>query len=393
MKKIIFLVENFFTLRDFNRFNIQEYLSDNIIVEVWDLTEFLEKDFKKLNKPDDELNAEYVKRFKDIDNIMKNFKELKQNVLLSVHLKYNLKNLKIFKLLSENKIDYFMYNTSSPNLYQLARYKKNNIIMKLNKFIKNLTMDRFFNFFLNLIIQNINPRFFRVYPMTYLLVGGAIFYKKKNKLISKDTKIVWIHQKDYDLFLKNKQNNFKPLNKQYAVFLDQAVPFNNDNIRQKVFIDPKKYYSSLENFFNFLKEKYQIETIVCAHPRASNELTKYINNYSVVKNQTIKYVENSSFVICHDSLAINFAVIYNKPLLFIYNEVLKQDRTYNHIGEINEIANIFDKKPINVDNINNLDLSKEIEINKLKYEKYFKNYIKFKGDNKLISETVKGLLK
>ena len=42
MKKIIFLVENFFTLRDFYRFNIQDYLNDNIIVEIWDLTEFLD---------------------------------------------------------------------------------------------------------------------------------------------------------------------------------------------------------------------------------------------------------------------------------------------------------------------------------------------------------------
>jgi len=393
MKKIIFLVENFFTLRDFYRFNIQDYLNDNIIVEIWDLTEFLDKDFKKLIKPDNELDAQYVKKFNDIENVKRSFKELKKNVLVSVHLKYNLKNFKIFRLLSKNKTDYMMYSSSSPDIQELANGKKDNIIMRLNRLLKNLTMVKFFNYFLNLIIQNINPRFFRVYPMTYLMVGGGIFYKRKNILINKNTKIIWAHQKDYDLFIKNKKNSLKTLNKQYAVFLDQAVPFHNDNIRMNMFIEPKKYYSSLENFFNFLKKKYQIETIVCAHPRSNNELTKYIKNYLVVKNQTIKYVENSSFVISHCSLAINFAVMYNKPILFIYNEVLKQNRAADHIEEITAISNIFGKKPINIDAIHNLDLKKEIEINKLKYEKYFKDYIKFKGENKLISETVKDLLK
>ena len=85
--------------------------------------------------------------------------------------------------------------------------------------------------------------------------------------------------------------------------------------------------------------------------------------------------------------------MYNKPILFIYDEVLKQNRAVDHIGEITAISNIFGKKPINIDSIHNLDLKKEIEIDKLKYEKYFKDYIKFKGENKLISETVKDLLK
>ena len=40
-----------------------------------------------------------------------------------------------------------------------------------------------------------------------------------------------------------------------------------------------------------------------------------------------------------------------------------------------------------------MDLKEEIEINKSKYEKYFKNYIEFKGENILISETVDDLLK
>ena len=85
--------------------------------------------------------------------------------------------------------------------------------------------------------------------------------------------------------------------------------------------------------------------------------------------------------------------MYNKPILFIYDEVLKQNRAVDHIGEITAISNIFGKKPINIDSIHNLDLKKEIEIDKLKYEKYFKDYIKFKGENQLISETVKDLLK
>ena len=392
MKKIIFVVKNFFTKRDFNRCDIQNFLDDNITVEIWDLTEFLSKDFQKLIKPINELNADYVKKFKNINEIKNNIKTLKSDDLMSVHLKYNLETVKIFRLLSKYKINYIMYNVSSPDLGKLGRYLNNNIIKKFKKRLMNINFSNLFNYFKNFIIQNINPKIIGVYPVPFLLVGGAIYYKNKNKLIGKNTKIVRIHQRDYDLFLKNKKNNFNILNKKYAVFLDQAAPFNSENIIENEFIEPIKYYSSLENFFNFLKNKHNVDTIICAHPRSNNKLTNYIKNYKIVNNQTLVYVKNSSFVICHDSLSINFAVMYNKPLLFIYNEVLKNSRYYNHLGWINSVAGMFKKKPINVDEINNLNLDYELGIDKENYKKYFRNYIKFRGENKIISETIKGLI-
>ena len=45
-----------------------------------------------------------------------------------------------------------------------------------------------------------------------------------------------------------------------------------------------------------------------------------------------------------------------------------------------------------MDKINNLNLDYELEIDQESYKKYFRNYIKLRGEDKITSETIKDLI-
>ena len=45
MKKLIFILENFFTKREFDKYEIQFFLDNKINIEIWDITEFTNINF------------------------------------------------------------------------------------------------------------------------------------------------------------------------------------------------------------------------------------------------------------------------------------------------------------------------------------------------------------
>ena len=84
--------------------------------------------------------------------------------------------------------------------------------------------------------------------------------------------------------------------------------------------------------------------------------------------------------------------MYEKPILFIYNNVLEKAKDFDHLSFIKCYAKLFRKEPINIDKISDLDINRELKIDKKCYDEYFKNYIKFKGENKFQCETIKDLV-
>ena len=108
MKKLIFIVENFFIKRDFDRFEIQFFINNKIDVEVWDITEFCSKNFHKLVKPKNEIIGNYIKKLKSSQDIKNAFKNLKGESLFAVFLNLNISTFLVFRLLSKYKISYFI---------------------------------------------------------------------------------------------------------------------------------------------------------------------------------------------------------------------------------------------------------------------------------------------
>lgn len=392
MKKIIFILENFFTRRDFERYEIQFFMDNNVNIEIWDITEFSNKNFNKLIQPQDEVKDNYVKKLNSSRDIRRAFKNLKEESLFAVYISLNIRTSLVFKLLSKYQIKYFTRSGASilshPNIGQKTLLKK--IIFFLKKDPSSI-----FEYFQNLFFKIFTPRFFGISNIPIYFKDAQIADIKinlKKKLIGKNTKIILSHHRDYDVYLKYKNKDAKKYSTD-AVFIDQNIGFHND-IRQIEIMDPYEWYKSLETFFNFLKKKYLINTTICAHPRSNGEINKLVSGYPIIKNKTAQLIKNCSFVMCQTSTALNFAVLFNKPMIFIYNHILlKNEKSQlHHASDIEFIARSFNKKPINLENLNNFNLEKELKIDQNNYKDYIAKYVNSWDSKKRQSEMIMELL-
>ena len=96
----------------------------------------------------------------------------------------------------------------------------------------------------------------------------------------------------------------------------------------------EKFYHShflqLNNFFSFLEKKYNLKVVIAAHPKT--DLSKFKNlypNFETIINKTIDLVFSSQFVMAHSTTsAINLAIIYKKPLIFLTTNILENEFQY-----------------------------------------------------------------
>ena len=136
-----------------------------------------------------------------------------------------------------------------------------------------------------------------------------------------------------------------------CVFIDQGWPTHPDFTLHKNTekIDAnkiKEFIDSYNNFFEYIENKLDIKVVIAKHPKSLIP-DHYFNNRLIVKNDTTNLIRKSKFVICHDSLIINVAIQYFKPILIIYNNIYMKYEIYYNI--IKFLAKILGKNAINID--------------------------------------------
>jgi len=200
-------------------------------------------------------------------------------------------------------------------------------------------------------------------------------------------RLIWVHSLDYDLFLKAKSNAYA-VNKNTGVFLDQYLPFHPDSVHSgvKTLFNPQEYYAALCRLFDHLEDDFGIKIIIAAHPRSHYEdMPDFFGGREVIRGKTIELVSSSGFVIVHNSIAINFAVLFKKPMLFLTSDKIIESYNKDLIEEppISWLASFFKKEAYNIDRPSRIDFNKELAIDETAYRNYKNYYIKKDGSEEL----------
>lgn len=122
--------------------------------------------------------------------------------------------------------------------------------------------------------------------------------------------------------------------------------------------------------------------MIAAHPRSDYPgKPDCFEGRSIIQGKTASLIRDSSFVIAHSSTAINFAVLYQKPVLFITtDELQKKVSGMDIIGlYIPAIAAELGKVPVNIDHISGFCWEREMAVDADAYHRYKNNYIKKEG--------------
>ena len=361
-KKLIYIFNQKIDKRNIERFclkKIDKYVKELRIIN------FYKENLTK-NKF---INSKLIKiNFKSILKLIKNSNN-SYYVDLSNKTFKELLFLKILSLAGHKRITFDVGRIPLGNT-MYKNYLKNNL--NNNEFMKF-----FFNIFRRFFYKII---YLFLLPRPNLAFTSGIVGKKLSKS-NGSKKIIESHNLDYDNFIKIKKK--KIIKKNFAVYVDQDFANNDDlNSNNKKFSN-KNFENKIKYFLNDLNQKIINVRIAGGNRR---RIKKKLFNIQTKYSMTDVMIAQSKLVIGHTSTALQYAILFEKPILLIScNEFKKIEQIHKYIINLKEIIGC---QYLDIDNLKLKKIS--FKINKDKYDQYKKNYIKTKPyDNKTFFEIFK----
>jgi hypothetical protein len=387
---IIILTQLPFIDRHYQIWGVETLIQNGFSVEVWDISPFLyDVSFglvESISKKDFDYKLRKFSTEKEISDALSN---LNNSVFINVFIGFFPKIEFIYLIISKKEIAYAVplfnalpfshilsFSTSHRNINaSLSSKISRNKIKEFIKWIKNhLVYKR--PYFLELGIQ----------PASLAIAGGVASLYDKQYPYNNRTKILWTHCIDYNISLQNVLNNenYLGLPDNCGVFLDEFLPFHLDFKIQSVDppLSPEEYYPKLCRFFSYIEKKYGTTIIIASHPSATyDQLPNFFEGRKIIKDKTAQLVKESSFVMLHASTSINYAIIYQKPIILLtLDKLCKPKKSTSRIGELTEnMASLLQKVPFNLDEEPSIILDSELKINEDAYRMYKNLYIKKQG--------------
>lgn len=180
---------------------------------------------------------------------------------------------------------------------------------------------------------------------------GIGYHTEKSK-----SKIFQINSFDFDKYIQNR-DSVNLIDTKYCLFLDEYFPYHPDfKILGIETLEPIEYYNSLNRFFNLVETRFKIEVIIAAHPKADGYKTNNpFNGRKIFFNLTAELTKFAEFTIAHCSTSISFAVLNEKPVIFLYSDLLKSTMP-SYFNLIANFSVIFGGALVNVNNFSVKDI-------------------------------------
>ena len=212
---------------------------------------------------------------------------------------------------------------------------------------------------------------------THRLVAGEDWIEPAKRRMPKHNKVslVFGHSNDYsNMLLHEMKSPMLALSpKRTSVLLDAATPmFKGDNAitDRRCFLTSDVWYPLLCKFFGKLEAETDVNIEIAGHYRSAHPaIAPCFGNRPVYYGKTRELVLNSEFVVTRISTATSYAVMFRKPILFIYSNQLKED--YLEMQEIRGMAATLGTEPVNVDDPPT-DIGRLLRIDEGRYRNYEK---------------------
>jgi hypothetical protein len=375
--KIIFLIDANFSNREYERFGFFEMLNEKIELQVFDFRKL------KLGGWDSEEGFEsdgYDDRVKRFNIINSDQLEEIAHELIGVFIidnrsgAYDKYTTSWFRSLGAHivELDQGLVPASiwKPSIFDL-------IIMSKNTFINYGFIAVFSQVIRYLLNRFQNNTFSKVKTHCHNIkvCSGAISKCSLGEFEIRS------HAFDYDIYLKQKDQDNVKKQDNYAIFLDSGIVAHPDSGRLGGEGMPKEietnhtYYPAINTFFDDFEKRTGMRVVIALHPRIliSKELIRQYGGREVILKNTSRLVKNSKMVIVHNSTSMNFAVLWKIPLLIITTTII--DRI--NYSTMKSIEDVFKTKRININKpYKDKDYIKISRDTVAQYEFYMDNLIK-----------------
>ena len=190
---------------------------------------------------------------------------------------------------------------------------------------------------------------------THRLIAGEDWLKvaEQKKPANNQIKVVFGHSPDYSnmLLQKVKSPAFVSSRNKTAVLLDASTPmFKSDYVlmRRKDTLTSDVWYPTLTRFIDRLEADAGVKVEIAGHYKSVHPaIAPCFGNRPVHYGKTIELVRSSDFVITRMSCAISYAVMFKKPVIFIYSNQIKKNA--EAMRKICGMAAMLGTEPVNID--------------------------------------------
>jgi hypothetical protein len=372
MKRIVYLTDQPFDDRNYQRFGIQAWIDRNWSVEVWDLTPWAQPRFWRTFIG---LNQE-IRTFAGYFPIASG-RELARRLAQSRQIRF------FIDLTGENyhsmraKRALLGYGatrvTSATGSIPIPDRKvARGVISRLSRLYSKgprgtlkLLSDAFYS---KVIASRLAP--------------GLTVVAGENSVNDAAQRhgIIKAHNFDYDVYLALIKSDATSVG-DYAVFIDQDYCFHPEFIDPgTAVVTPEKYFRTMRNGLKEISRALNTHMRIAAHPRAAyqDRSMDCFGELPIEYGRTAELIQGCRVVVCHDSTAIQFAVLFSKPMIFVTTDELML--SYEG-GSIAKVASELGKVPINLDrrDLQAVDWQREMSIDSRKYASYRSRYIKTDG--------------
>lgn len=379
VKKVIYLLEQPFDERNYDRLGVSVWVARGWSVEVWDLTSLLHpRVWEGFLKRDSVKNIEGYFSTSDIFEIVC---ALRQSGDVQYILDFT--GNSFFTLLIKL---YLVFKGAKRVVCRLGvmpepiNNKTSLIDLKIHRFL-----DQGPKFILSYILaypfrkcieQLIKPE-----VMIFAGLKGWEFRGKASNFIN-------AHSFDYDIYLNIKNDQSTQSN---VVFIDQDYCKHPDFMYEGVDypVTAEKYLPALAGVLQKIAITWNIGICIAAHPRSqySAQEIKYLRNLPISVGETAELIRDSAVVVCHDSTAIQLAVLFKKPIVIITTDELNASIWG---ASIKGVAFALGKSIINIDrDLDSINWKAELSIDYEKYKLYKESYIKYnKNSDKMLWDSI-----
>lgn len=326
IKKIIFVFSKFFEQKDWEIFDCDYYMEQEIEIEIWSLVKIHYQGKAKIPKYFfRDYNVKYFDAFSDFkDDIRRQnrksvifiiYPSLGENSRTGYNIRYYIKKNGF------RYCDYFF-----PPLVNNSRYDFDSISFINRYYLRNIKNR-------NMLKQLF---FSIIFPPKYIFInafGNRSMIANKYDLLNKD-RLIYINTPDYDKFLvQNEARDLDVIRKEnlikneYIVFLDEAYTHHSDIVNEGLStgVTEDVYGKEIRKLFDLIESKTKMEVVIALHPKAEYKDSYMFGGRKMIHGESRTLIKYSNFVIFDYSTAISYIMLYKKNIFMYTTNQLRKN--------------------------------------------------------------------
>jgi hypothetical protein len=372
MRRILYLIDQPFDERNFERFGIQTWIARNWTVEVWDLTPWaypgVWRDFTSMGRRPREFpgyrtiaSRRDLRRSCSMSDGHRYFIDLTGDDLQALWAKWSLMRGGAVRIICNlgtiPAADGIRQRSIAARLKSLLGKG----VVGTFKWLRNALLCR-------LAAPLVQPGIAVVSGSKSVAAAGHI------------REIIKAHSFDYDIYLRLRRTSPRAAGS-YAVFIDQDYCFHPEyiNLGIPTLVTPEKYFPAVCAGLRSIADALKLEMRIAAHPRATYRQRglDFFQGLPIEYGRTAELIQGCGAVVCHGSTAIQFAVLFGKAAIFVTTDELARTSEGQSVVEM---AAEFGKSVVNLDaDLAAVDWQRQVSVDLRKYADYRSKYIKSEG--------------